>query len=161
MNQPFFNSSAVHQNALFLTLILVFPTAASQADDWSWNPFSKSATSPESAPIYSGIEESKPKSTWMPTFMPPKMPWSKSDKRVSTYSRANSSKWSQLSKTSKRWWSKTAEVLDPYPDPKPTEYSKSSHDGKKKNWLTGWFQQDEPKETETVSEWLRQETPKY
>ncbi|MEQ1826045.1 MAG: hypothetical protein ABL921_08865 [Pirellula sp.] len=68
----------------------------------------------------------------------------------------------KISKTSKRWWNNTLDALDPYPDPKPSKYSSMSESEKKKgNWFTGMFQREEPKKIETVSDWLKQETPKF
>ena len=126
------------------------------ADGWTWGPFSKASSSRDSSPLYSNTSSTK--SSWMPSMKMPRMPWSSSTPRVNSYSRSNTSTWGKISKTSKRWWSKTAEVLDPYPDPKPATYSTNS-DSKKSNsnWFTGWFQKQESTEPKTANEFLRQE----
>jgi len=63
-----------------------------------------------------------------------------------------------MSNTSKRWWNKTTELLDPYPEPKPQTYV-SNQDSKKpkSNWFSGMFQKQEFNEPKTANEFLRQE----
>jgi hypothetical protein len=111
---------------------------------------------------YKPIASKSSKSSWLPSWKVPKMPWTKSEPKVSTYRPKNTSTWHRMSKTSKQWWNKTTEMLDPYPDPKPSTYSSVNSPSKKKsNWFSGMFQSKEPKKIETLPDWLRQESPKY
>ena len=144
---------------LFAMVFILFLPTTAFADGW-WNPFSKSSASRDSSPLYpSSSSTSGSKSSWMPTFKAPKMPWSKSGPKVGSYSRNKGSTWDKMSRTSKRWWNKTAEMLDPYPEPAPEKYTPEKP---KTNWFTGWFsKKDDGKKIETVPEWLGQPSPKY
>jgi hypothetical protein len=149
--------------ASLLTLIVCFPNALRADDKWSWNPFSKAATTRESNPIYSGASastESK-KSSWLPNWKTPRMPWDSSGPRVSSYSKSNTSSLDKMSRTSKKWWKNTTDFLDPYPDPKPSKYANNYDKPKKANWFTGMFKKNETKKIETLPDWLRQESPKF
>jgi hypothetical protein len=130
------------------------------SEEWSWNPFKKSSASRESSPIYVGADSGSKKSSWLPSLKMPKSPFSSSGPKVSSYSKSNTSTWSKMSRTSKQWWNKTTELLDPYPDPKPSRYQGPEASGKKGNWFTGMFQREDTKKIETVPDWLRQEAPK-
>jgi hypothetical protein len=152
----------------FLILLLSSIVASSsvshvQADDsWSWNPFAKSSSSRDSSPIYSKSSSSGSKSSWWPSWKAPKMPWTSSGPKVSSYNRSKTSTWGKINKTTKSWWKNTAEFLDPYPDPKPPKYEEPSRSAaKKSNWFTGMFYKEEPKKVETLPEFLSQETPKF
>lgn len=132
------------------------------ADNWGfWNPFSKSKSSSSSSQSsYSSSSKSK---SWLPTWKTPTMPWSKPKPRVSSYQKKNNSAWNSMSKTTKKWWNKTTELLDPYPDPKPPVDSSVADANKKKS---GWFSwagwgKSEKKETETMGlpDFLRQKAP--
>ena len=126
------------------------------ADGWTWGPFSKAEPSRDSSPLYKSKSSSS--KSWLPSMKMPKMPWSKSGPQVSSYSRSNTSTWSKMSNTSKRWWNKTTELLDPYPAPKPAPYVSSSDSQKpKSNWFTGMFKKQESTEPRTANEFLRQE----
>ena len=125
-------------------------------------PFAAFQKKNDSSASYTHIAAKKGSSSWLPSFKAPKMPWSKSEPKVSSYSRSNGTTWNRMTKTSKKWWNKTTEVLDPYPDPKPSKYASSNASEKKKtNWFTGMFQPKETKKIETLPDWLRQESPKY
>ena len=127
------------------------------ADDWTWGPFSKSTSSRDSSPLYS---KSSSKSSWLPSMKMPTMPWSSKGPRVSSYSRSNTSYMGRMNKATKNAWSKTAEWLDPYPDPKPSTYSSGSESQKSNsNWLTGWFTRKEPYKPMTENDFLRQDKP--
>jgi hypothetical protein len=145
------------QSLLLFVAIATSPTYV-LADGWTWGPFSKAESSRDASPLYSTKSSSASKS-WMPTMKMPTMPWSskKTGPRVSSYSRSNSSTWTKMSKTSKRWWSKTAEMLDPYPDPKPSTYASHSETKKPKTSMFNWFQPKESTEPRTANEFLRQE----
>ena len=66
-----------------------------------------------------------------------------------------------MSKSSKRWWNKTTQLLDPYPDPKPPKYSSTSEKAKKSNWFTGMFKTKEPEKVNNVTDFLKLPSPKY
>ena len=133
-------------------------SAEESADEWDWNPLPKSAWSRDSSPIYNNISSSE-KTSWLPKWQTPKMPWSK-NQNFRSYSKPKTSTWNQMSRTSKRWWNKTTELLDPYPDPKPPKYSPTPGKAPKSNWFTRMFQPKEPEKPRTVPEFLRQESPK-
>jgi hypothetical protein len=133
---------------VLLSFCLAMPAQA----DWSWNPFggSKEKTASKSSA-----------SDWWPDWKMPKMPsmgWSRKPK-PSSYSRSKATTWQKMSKTSKQWWAKTADILDPYPDPKPPVDESVSSTKKKKASFTSWFKKEEPKEYGSVSEWLKQDMP--
>jgi hypothetical protein len=141
--------------ACFLAL---FTTGIRGEEKPWWNPFQKSTAS---SPLYGSQTSTSKKTSWIPSMSMPKMPWSSSGPKVNSYSKNKTSTMGKISKTSKRWWNNTMEALDPYPDPKPPKYSSESSSEKKGNWFTGMFQRDEPKKIETVSDWLKQESPKF
>ncbi len=151
------NIQAIRICAFLLFTGLVATPSLVLADGWTWGPFSKAAPTRDNSPLYSSKSSSS--KSWLPSMKMPKMPWSNSSSpRVSSYSRSNASTWGKMSAASKRWWSKTAEVLDPYPDPKPSTYVSSSDSKKpKSNWFTGMFQKQESSEPRTANEFLRQE----
>lgn len=139
-------------------------TAPCQAETWNWNPFSSKKSQKDASPLYISSTKSTSSGSWLPDWkmpqmkMPsmPTMPWSKSKSKVSSYQKPKPSAWQRMSKTSKKWWNKTAEVLDPYPEPKTTpSYTESTK--KKSSWFTGWFQKEEPRKIETVNDFLGQE----
>ena len=126
------------------------------ADGWTWGPFSKAAPTRDNSPLYTAKPSTS--KSWFSSMKMPKMPWSKTGPRTSSYSRSNTSTWGKMSATSKRWWNKTTEMLDPYPDPKPSTYVSSSDSKKpKSSWLGGMFQKQESTEPRTANEFLRQE----
>jgi hypothetical protein len=90
----------------------------------------------------------------MPEWKAPKMPWSKPEK-PNSYAKKNDTAWNRMSKTSKKWWEKTAEILDPYPDPKPEPPSYAKP--KKPSMFASWFKKEEPKKIESVNDFLKQE----
>ncbi len=141
---------------LGLTVLLTLASIPSVglADGWTWGPFSKSEASRDSSPLYSNANKSK--SSWLPTMKWPRMPGSNSGPRITSYSRSNTSTWGKMSKTSKRWFSKTAEMLDPYPDPKPSTYYSSSSDSpkSKSGWFSGWFDKKESDVPKTANDFL-------
>ncbi|MEI7462158.1 MAG: hypothetical protein WCK15_22420 [Pirellula sp.] len=65
-----------------------------------------------------------------------------------------------MNKTSKRWWNKTTELLDPYPDPKPAKYSSTPRKAPKSNWLPQMFQPKEPETVNNVTDFLKLPPPK-
>lgn len=142
---------------MVLVMVCLFATPL-KADDWIWNPFSKSSSKSSSSPLYRNSSTSKSKSSWLPQWSWPKS--GRNGPNVTTYSRSNTSTWSKMTKTSKQWWDKTTEMLDPYPDPKPSKYSSYPSDKKKDGWFDGWFKRDDSKKIETVPDFLRQESPK-
>jgi len=155
----------MHHPSTRILGLLVFIAAAltasvGMADGWTWGPFSKSNPSRDSSPLYSNSNKSK--SSWLPTMKWPKMPWSSTGPRPSSYSRSKSSTWDRMGKTSKRWWNKTTEMLDPYPDPKPSTYYSSNSDSQKskRGWFDGWFGAKESEGPKTANEFFRQETLK-
>jgi hypothetical protein len=112
---------------------------------WDWNLFSADKPNPADSPLYASSANKK--SSWLPSW---KMPWS-SKQPSSSYSRNNNSTWDRMKKSSKRFWAKTAEVLDPYPDPKPP-----TSEPKKDSGFFSWFKRDEPKQVKTVGDFLSQ-----
>jgi hypothetical protein len=84
------------------------------------------------------------------------MPWSKK-KGLTTYSRNNSTAWQKMSKTSKRWWNRTTELLDPYPEPKPLSASDSKSES---GWFSGWFGKKDERKFDSVNDFLSQPIPK-
>lgn len=96
-------------------------------------------------------------SGWSAPKMPsmPKMTWSTSKpKRPSSYTSKKTS-WQKFQDSSKQAWRKTTEILDPYPDPKPTPPSSKS----KNSWFSSWSKPKE-KKIESVPEFLNQPPPK-
>jgi len=155
----------MHKQTIWRTVLVAFLIVANsaslvRAEGWSWNPFAKSSSSRSSSPLYSRTSSSSGQSSWLKM---PRMPWANSNTpRVNSYSRNNSSTWNRMSKTSKRWWNKTTELLDPYPDPKPSTYSSLGETANSKgNWFTGMFSKKESDAPKTVPDFLRQESPKY
>ena len=150
------HSQSIRILGLTAFLIIVSPSAG-MAEDWTWGPFSKASSSRDSSPLYS---KSSSKSSWLPTMKMPTMPWSSKRPRVSSYSRSNTSYMGRISKATKNTFSKTAEWLDPYPDPKPSTYSSSSESQKSNsNWLSGWFTRKEPYKPMNEIDFLRQDKP--
>jgi len=98
--------------------------------------------------------------SWFPTWSPFKSSKSTGSSLASqsSYSKNNKTTWQKMSMTSKRWWRKTAEFLDPYAPPKPTPGVTSKSSGS--NWLTGWMKPKEENNIETVPEFLKQGLPK-
>ena len=93
------------------------------------------------------------KSSWMPEWKMPAMPWSKPSKpTITSYKKKEETSWDKFSKGSKKFWAKTAEVLDPYPEPKPAGAT-----DKKPSMFSGWFKQDDGKKVETVNDFLGQQ----
>jgi hypothetical protein len=153
MNRMFFDKVArflcfvVGVGALLTTGCASFKKSTPLGQDkWDWNLFSDSKPDPVESPLYAS--SSKKKSSWLPSW---KSPWP-SKKTSSSYSRNNGTTWDRMKKSSKRFWAKTAEVLDPYPDPKP----ESSTPPKKASGFSSWFKREEPKKIETVQDWLDQ-----
>ena len=141
---------------LFVFLVAATVPSTGYSDGWTWGPFSKSEASRDSSPLYSKANRSK--SSWLPTMKWPKAPWSNNGLRTTSYSRSNTSTWGKVSKTSKRWFNKTAEILDPYPDPKPSTYTNNSDSKKSKpGFFSGWFQSKEPDGPTTVNGFFAQE----
>ena len=139
---------------LFVFLVAATGPSIGYADGWTWGPFSKSEARRDSSPLYSSVN--KPKSSWLPTMKWPRTPWSNSGLRTTSYSRSNTSTWGKVSKTSKRWFNKTAEMLDPYPDPKPSTYYSNSSEAPKPNssWFSGWFEKKDSGEPKTANDFL-------
>jgi len=144
---------------LVIFLILGAAPSTGLADGWTWGPFSKSSPARDSSPLYSS-RPSSAKSSWLPTMKMPRMPWSSNNQRVSSYNRSKTSTWKNVSTTSKRWWNKTTEMLDPYPDPKPATYTDSESQKPKSSWFTGWFSSKEPDGPRTANEFFRQDMVK-
>ncbi len=129
------------------------------ADGWIWGPFSKSSSSRDASPLYSNSTGATTNSSWIPSMKWPKMPWQNSTPKVNSYSRSNTSTWGKVSKASKRWWTKTTELLDPYPDPKPSTYSSSSDSQTSKpGFFQGWLPKKEPEGPKTANDFFRQPT---
>ena len=144
---------------LVIFLVTVAAPSSGFADGWTWGPFSKSSPSRDSSPLYSS-KPSSAKSSWLPTMKMPRMPWSSNNQRPSSYPR-NPSTLKKLSNTSKRWWNKTTEMLDPYPDPKPSRYTNTSESQKSKSsWFSGWFSSKEPEVPRTANDFLAGEMVK-
>jgi hypothetical protein len=116
-----------------------------QADDgWSLNPFSKSKEST--------AESSETKSSWVPSMPKLKNPFSSK----SSTAKKKPSAWSKMSKTTKNWWNKTTDLLDPFPDdPAISTTEEEPSDG----WLAGWFKPKPKEKYEDANEWLRQSRP--
>ena len=148
----------LHSVSIAVLLFGCVTASVGSADEWNWNPFPKSAWSRDSSPIYTKISSSE-KTSWLPKWQSPKMPWSQNPP-VRSYPKPKTSTWNQLSKTSKRWWNKTTELLDPYPDPKPQKYSSKPKKDSKPNWFTGMFQPKEPEKVNNVTEFLKLPVPK-
>ncbi len=147
---------------LLVFLVSTVAPGTGFADSWTWGPFSKPSASRDSSPLYSSRSTSA-KSSWLPTMKIPRMPWSSNNQRVTSYPRSNTSTWTKMSKTSKRWWNKTVEMLDPYPDPKPqtTPYISNSESRKSKSsWFSGWFSSKETEVPRTANDFLAGEMVK-
>ncbi len=147
-----------HSVTIAVFLFGCVTASVGSAEEWNWNPLPKSAWSRDSSPIYTNIASSE-KSSWLPKWQTPKMPWSKSP-TVRSYTKPKASTWNQINKTSKRWWNKTTELLDPYPDPKPTKYSSTAGKAPKSNWLPRMFQPKEPETVNNVTDFLKLPAPK-
>ena len=141
---------------LFVFLLSFNAASLVRADGWTWGPFSKSSSTRDSSPLYSKSPSGS--KSWLPTMKMPKMPWSSSSPRVNTYSRNNTSAWGKMTKTSKRWWNKTTDLLDPYPDPKPTTYSTADSKPSKPSFWSGWLGSKEPEGPRTANDFLAQPT---
>ena len=148
----------LHSVTIAVFLFECVTASVGSAEEWNWNPLPKSAWSRDSSPIYRNISSSE-KTSWLPKWQTPKMPWSKSP-TVRSYPKSKTSTWNQVSKTSKRWWNKTTELLDPYPDPKPPKYSSPPGKASKPKWFTGMFQRKEPDKRNTLEGFLGQDRPK-
>jgi len=148
----------LHSVSIAVFLFGCVTTSAGSADEWGWDSLPKSAWSRDSSPIYTNISSSE-KTSWVPKWQAPKMPWSKSQ-NVRSYSKPKTSTWNQMSRTSKRWWNKTTELLDPYPDPKPPKYSSTPRKAPKSNWLPRMFQPKEPETVNNVTDFLKLPPPK-
>lgn len=152
-----------HPNSRLLLCCVLFLGIVSHVhadDSWSWNPFAKSSSSRDSSPLYTKSSSSS-KSSWLPSWKAPKMPWDSSGSKISSYQRSKTSTWGKINRTTKTWWRNTSEFLDPYPEPRPPKYEEPSSSKKQSNWFTGMFTKDEPKKVETLPDWLKQETPKF
>lgn len=92
-------------------------------------------------------------SSWFPEWS---MPWSKQTTKpaVSSYKKKEDSAWDKFSKSSKQFWSKTAEVLDPFPDPKPTPPSATSK--AKPSVFSSWFKKGNDNDVNSVNDFLGQ-----
>ncbi len=103
----------------------------------------------------SGGNGSQGNKSWFSSWGTPKSfsLWPKSKPVATSYSQNNKSTWQKMTMTSKRWWRKTAEVLDPYPEPKLESSMASS--SKKSNWMTDWMQPEERK-FNSVNDWAGQ-----
>lgn len=148
---------------LSLFVVFLLTSSPAMADTWSWNPFGTKKKQTDSSPLYTSGKSSS-SGSWMPDWkmpqwkMPswkaPKMPWSKNQSRASSYSRNNTSTWQKMSRSTKRWWAKTAEALDPYPEPKSAP---TYEDTPKKSTFASWFKKEEPKKIESVNDFLKQD----
>jgi hypothetical protein len=147
----------LHSVTIAVFLFGCVTASVGSAEEWNWNPLPKSAWSRDSSPIYKNISSSE-KTSWLPKWQSPKMPWSKSP-TVRSYDTPKTSTWNQMSKTSKRWWNSTIALLDPYPDPKPAINSPKAGKPSKSNWFPRMFQPKEPEKARTVPEFLRQDRP--
>jgi hypothetical protein len=148
----------LHSVSIAVFLFGCVTASVGSADEWDRNPLHKSAWSRDSSPIYTNIASSE-KTSWLPKWQSPKMPWSKSP-TVRSYPKSKTSTWNQVSKTSKRWWNKATELLDPYPDPKPTKNSPTAGKPSTANLFTGMFQPKEPEKRNTLEGFLGQDRPK-
>jgi hypothetical protein len=147
-----------HSVTVVVLMFSSFTASVGSAQEWNWNPLSKSAWSRDASPLYTNIASSE-KTSWLPKWQSPKMPWSKSPP-VRSYPKPKTSTWNQINNTSKRWWNKTLELLDPYPEPKLPKYNPPSGKKPKSNWFGGMFQPKEPPNPKTVTEFLGQDIPK-
>ena len=94
----------------------------------------------------------------LPSWSPSSSPgWWSSSKKTSSYSRSNKTTMQKFTQTSKRWWSNTAEFLDPYAPPKERPSKGRSEGGFFGNWFGGGS--SEPK-FNSVPEWAAQPMPK-
>lgn len=92
----------------------------------------------------------KSSSSWLPS-------WGTPTKKVNslTYSRNNKTTWQKFQQSSKQAWRKTADVLNPYPPPKPKSSKKSGN-----SWFSGWGEPKDSKKIDSVNAFLGQESPK-
>ncbi len=144
-----------------LVVLLLAPTGFSQESKASWNPFSKG----DSADDGSTIRESSffNGSGGKSMFKLPKLPWFSKD---SSSKPKSESALSRMGKTTKRWWSNTVDLMNPFDSPAPKRNQgyqpqnmqrKSSGGGP-----LGWLWREEPRENPTtVNEFLRQPRPKF
>ncbi len=148
---------------LWIIAIFAIVSPSAHADEgWSLNPFSKSKT--KATPASSKKED---KGNWMPDWEMPKMKapsWMKSPfSKKKTTAKKKPSALSKMSKSTKAWWKKTTELLDPYPDdPMPRESSTYvEKDTKPKgSWMSGlWGSKKKEQEYETVNDFLGSPTP--
>ncbi len=123
------------------------------AEGNSWNPFSTKQEPSEKDPEVVLIASSSQSKSWWPEWKMPKMPWTTAKKSpANSYTRREPSRWQKMSKTTKRWWNKTADILDPYPDPKPASQTQSD-----KPLFGEWFgAKKEPNKIENVTDYLKQ-----
>lgn len=91
----------------------------------------------------------KSSSSWLPSWGTTKKPSSLS------YSRNNKTTWQKFQQSSKQAWRKTADVLNPYPPPKPKSSKKSGN-----SWFSSWGEPKDTKKIDSVPDFLRQESPK-
>ena len=146
-----------------LTSFVVLVNSAQADDGWSLNPFSKSKPKASSS-----TSQSAEKGSWMPDWEMPKMKapnWMKSPfSKKKTTAKKKPSALSKMSKTTKNWWKKTTELLDPYPDEDPIPRETSSFVEKdtkpKGSWMSGlWGSKKKEPEYETVNDFLGAPTP--
>lgn len=97
------------------------------------------------------------KSSWLPSWKPPtpSLPWSK-PKGPTSYSTNNKTTVQKMSQASKRWWNKTAELLDPYPEPKTKSVTSESG----KSWFSWFGGAKEERRYNNVPDFLGGEMPK-
>jgi hypothetical protein len=148
-----------------LVASLLVPTAAGQEKRVEFQPEPAMSYSVDSPAWLEFV--AKPKAargtTWWPDGKLPS--WSKSSspgwwsssKKASSYSKSNKTTMQKFSQTSKRWWSNTAEFLDPYAPPKERASKGRSDGGFFGNWFGGGS--SEPK-FNSVPEWAAQPMPK-
>jgi hypothetical protein len=101
--------------------------ANAETTGWSTGLFSSKTTT---TPI--GVQEPEPKS-WRPDW---KMPDVAGSMKKATHSvtSATSNAWKTTSRTTKQAWKKTTEVLDPFPDKKPSSATGASENISKSSW---------------------------
>ena len=150
----------VTKSLALVVLFFVFLPAAESAQKKglqfpNWNPFkSKRKTNP---PISARLSD-KPKRSWsMPKLPKMKMPqFSRTTKRLPQ--RKKPSTWQKMSSGTKKFFSKTKDVLTPWSKDTPAQRTYRTT-RKPKKQSKGWFPWSKPKKTrpQNVTDYLKQD----
>ena len=148
---------------LYLLLIIWIQAAvadtayASQASQKSGDATdrSSSATTRESSQFKSPRWSSYFRFPELPTPRPISVPG------LTALRESTSNSFSQAKRSSRRWWTRTKELLSPFDSDSESEQLSSETTSEGGRWFSWLWPQPEEPEIQTVNDFLRQERPKF